>query len=141
MQILFIIMCKYFWSETLELLKTAERYVKKCLKEYPKQLLTVLVNTIRSQSRSLCGKDSKRLQQLFSSSSCINEAKNDYQKCINSSVDILIGIKFLAEDKQKIPLLCWWVFCLNFFFHKQRSFSFKVYLDYKSKHSLIFVSN
>jgi hypothetical protein len=119
MQILFIIIYKYFWSETLELLKTAERYVKKCLEEYPKQLLTVLVNTIRSQSRSLCGKDSKRLQELFSSSSCINAAKDDYQKCINSSVDALIGIKFLSEDKQKIPLLCWWVFCLNLFSNRE----------------------
>ena len=91
----------------MELLKTAETFVKSCLKEYPKRLLSILIKTVKTQSKSLCAqKESKRLVELFSSADCTNAARSQYQKCINESVDTLIGIKSV-EDTQKLPLLCW----------------------------------
>lgn len=53
------------------------------------------------------------MQELFVSADCSNAAKDHYQKCINESVDTLIGIKSV-EDKQKLQLLCWFVRYITF---------------------------
>ena len=107
--ILLNILTNFVLRETSDLIQRADVYVKNCLKEYPKQLFSVLIRTVKSQAKSLCGRpDSRRLQELFLSADCTNSAKNGYQKCINDSVDILIGVKSV-EDSQKLQLMCWFV--------------------------------
>ncbi|XP_054155298.1 uncharacterized protein LOC128953802 [Oppia nitens] len=108
-----------YCNETLDLIKNSDQYTKTCLKEYPKSLLSVLIKTVKTQTRQLCNsKTGKRLQELFHSADCINSAKDEIQKCINESVDILMAVKSM-DDNQKLPILCCGNHRLQKCFHDQ----------------------
>jgi hypothetical protein len=83
-----------------------ENYTKSCLKNMPKQVSSVLFYQVKNQVKQLCKKDSKRKQNLIRVAPCANKASNEFNKCNAIFIDKLLGISN-ADNKKKIPFLCW----------------------------------
>ena len=57
--------------------------------------------------RKICAKNSRRLEELIEFTPCANKYTNEITKCYYGYIDALMGIKDIADDKQKIPVACW----------------------------------
>ena len=67
----------------------------------------MLLFTLKSQIKQICGKNSKRLQELIKFSRCANQHMDEITKCYYRYIDALMGIKDVPDHKDKIPLVCW----------------------------------
>ena len=95
-----------FKREYFERIRILGNYVKECKKGLPKQLLSVMIYTIRLQVKNLCKKNSKMRSALMTTAKCVNAGKQEFLKCNNELIDTLQGI-IKADDKKKIPFTCW----------------------------------
>ena len=63
-------------------------------------------NYVQNAISQLCNKDSKKLNELMSSTKCINTATPEINKCYVNMIDSILGTAH-AEDNKKIPHICW----------------------------------
>lgn len=102
-----VLLLKNF-SESKSLVVSIESMNKNCIKGLPNKVLTVSTYTVKTVIKQLCKKTSKLLPEYFEAAKCVNKAHNELAKCFSKSIDHLLGMQF-AEEKQKIPMACWYV--------------------------------
>ena len=89
-------------------LKRIEEYKDQCLKEKPKQIVAILIYSIKSLINSYCKHpNTKRTKDLLEAASCANKASFDYQKCQHSYIDMLNTIIPMTDSREKLAQMCW----------------------------------
>lgn len=64
-------------SETQRLIEVIDKRIKKCLKEYSKQVSNVLIHTAKTELNKLCKNKNKRLNELLDAAPCANKANKE----------------------------------------------------------------
>jgi len=76
------------------------------MKDLPKQVVAIMVYSMKNTVNQFCKGHSRRLTEILSSTPCMNRGMNDLTKCYSKYVDALLGAKHVV-DKKKIPYNCW----------------------------------
>jgi hypothetical protein len=79
-----------------------ENYKTKCLKGLPKQIMSIIIYSVKNAINNLCKKDSKRLTSLIEGTPCLNKGSNEINKCYTKFIDGILGAKN-SVDSKKIP--------------------------------------
>lgn len=93
-------------SESSALAKSLDDYKSKCFKGTLKQFGSLMIYSVRNSIKQFCHKNNRRLESLFKTAVCVNRNRRSVNRCMSQLIDHLIGIKY-AEDKKKMPLICW----------------------------------
>lgn len=105
-----------FNSESSIMTNDFESYVSQCVdNNFTKNMLTVLVHTIRREVRNQCKPNmgnipttqaSKKQTKLFESAECANSVKPEHQQCINQTLYILQDSIEILDPKEKLGFIC-----------------------------------
>jgi hypothetical protein len=72
-----------------------------------KRVVAIIIFSSKRQRKQICRKTpTKKMVELVSAGKCINNGSKEIEKCAKISINNILGIKY-AEEKMKIPLLCW----------------------------------
>lgn len=74
-------------------------------------MLSVLINTIRRESRVQCkktvdGRPTKKQEKLISAASCSNVVQGAHVKCINRAIYFVTDSIAIKENKRKLAFIC-----------------------------------
>ena len=76
-------------------------------------MIGVVVYSIKNAIKQFCQKKSKRLDVLMAATPCLNKNDKIVTRCYTKVIDSLLGAQ-RAEDKKKIPHMCWYFRISNF---------------------------
>lgn len=101
---------KYFCSDYETLIPKVERYKQNCMKDTIKNIVSVLIYSIRAQVKRHCSRrTSERVRVLMDAGKCINRNADLVRNCLDTMGDHFAAIKF-SPNHLKMPQICWWVF-------------------------------
>ena len=84
----------------------------KCLVGFKKNIMQVVLYSVKRQQKTLCRpKPTKEMKDFVAAGSCVNEGRTHFRKCGQKVVNNMFKIKH-AEDKLKVPMICWLVLLL-----------------------------
>ncbi len=83
-----------------------ENYKTQCLRGLPKQIMSVIIYSIKNAINNLCKKDSKRLTNLIESAPCMNKGSNEINQCYTKYIDGVLGAKNSADNKKIAHNVC-----------------------------------
>ena len=96
-----------YCSQTLNLVQCVKRFTEKCARnELQRSLANVMLYTVRSHHKSVCGTKSKK-GQLIVMSKCANSIRKKSTECMNRMLQEFGNALGLREAKNRIPYACW----------------------------------
>lgn len=82
-----------YCKEQYSLVSQLDAYKNQCLKGRPKQLVSIVIYSIRALGVTYCrNPNSRKSKDLIGSASCANHATKDYLTCNNNYVDLLLAL-------------------------------------------------
>jgi len=98
---------KHYCKDQNHLVASLEDYKNQCLKERPKQIVSIVVYSIRALITSYCkNPNAKKTKDLISSAHCANSASTDYLKCNDRYVDLLMAVENSKDSKKQLGQMC-----------------------------------
>lgn len=96
-----------YCSQTSNLVQCVKRYTDKCsLNDIQRNLANVMLYTVRSHHKSVCGSKTKRTQ-LVTIAKCANSIRKKSSECMNKMLIEFGQALALKESKNRVPYGCW----------------------------------
>lgn len=98
---------KVFCKSETESAAKLEDYKDKCLKDQPKQIVSVIIYSMKGLINAYCkNPNSKKTKELIASAKCANEAGAGYLTCSNSYVDLLMAVYDSKDSQKRLGQMC-----------------------------------
>ena len=100
----------FLFRDHYEYLKLLGEYKDQCLSEKPKQIVAILIYSIKAMINSYCKHpNAQRTKNWLTAIACANTVQHEYQKCQNNYIDTLNTIIPWTDSKEKLAQMCWYV--------------------------------
>ena len=96
-----------YCGQTQNLVQCVKKFTDKCAQnEVQKNLANVMLYTVRSHHKGVCGSKAKR-SQLVVMSKCANSIRKKSTNCMNKMLVEFGRANAMKESKYRIPYACW----------------------------------
>jgi len=96
-----------YCSQTLRLVQCVQKYTDKCSRnEVSKNLSNVMMYTVRSHHKGMCGSKGKR-GQMMTMSKCANAIRKKSAVCMEKMLVEFGQAIGLEESRFRVPYACW----------------------------------
>ena len=98
---------KKYCKEQNRLLARLEDYKEQCLKAQSKQIVSVIVYSIKASITKYCkNPNAKHSKELIISAQCANSASHEYLNCNNNYIDLLMAVEDSKDSKLQLAQMC-----------------------------------
>ena len=95
-------------STQASMIAKLEDYHAKCMKDQTKQIVSVVIYSIKDLLGLYCKHpNSRRVKDLVASAKCANEVIHEYDHCNREFIDSLSAIYDSKDSKQNLAQMCW----------------------------------
>lgn len=96
-----------YCSQTLSLVQCVKKFTDKCAtNELQRNLANVMLYTVRSHHKGVCGSKSKK-STLMTMAKCANSIRKKSTECMNKMLIEFGQAMVMKDGKYRIPYACW----------------------------------